>query len=215
MVRGAEAPTYYEPYKPIQAIATLKPLRGIPVPAGGNYTDKNGQQWICDEVDFERGVYVQRVHMENITRVESLNNAADWTTDKSQFTGSLSVKGAVGRRCLLTHGASGIWFNNADLYCGIGYPTLFVIGGNRSKFGDTVASCNEYLSRLNAVSPVNMTYAMETPIETPLTETELAAYRTLHTNKPNTTILNDGGAHMAVEYTADTKLYIDNKLAGK
>lgn len=204
--------TAYEPYKPAQTIEITHPLRGIPVTSGGNYTDSNGQQWICDEVDLERGVYVQRVHTENITRVESLNNAVDWTTDKSQFTGSLSVKGAVGRRCLLTHGASGIWFNNADLYCGIGYPTLFVIGGNRSKFGDTVASCNEYLSRLNAVSPVNMTYAMENPIETPLTETELAAYRSLRTYKPNTTILNDSGTHMTVEYTADTKLYIDNKI---
>lgn len=203
--------TEFAPYEG-QSLATSHTIRGIPVTSGGNYTDSNGQQWICDEIDFERGVLVQRVHTENITRVESLNNAVDWTTDKSQFTGSLSVKGAVGRRCLLTHGASGIWFNNADLYCGIGYPTLFVIGGNRSKFGDTVASCNEYLSRLNAVSPVNMTYAMETPIETPLTETELAAYRTLHTNKPNTTILNDSGAHMTVEYTADTKLYIDNKI---
>lgn len=36
-------------------------LHGIPVASGGNYTDKNGQQWICDEIDFERGKYVQRV----------------------------------------------------------------------------------------------------------------------------------------------------------
>lgn len=28
----------------------------------GNYTDDTGQQWICDEVDLERGVYVQRVY---------------------------------------------------------------------------------------------------------------------------------------------------------
>lgn len=210
-IERGNAATAYEPYKGV-SVSIQRGLHGIPVTSGGNYTDEKGQQWICDEVDLERGVFVQRVHMENITRVESLNNAADWTIDKSQFTGSLSVKGAVGRRCLLTHGASGIWFNNADLYCGIGYPTLFVIGGNRTKFGDTVASCNEYLSRLNAVSPVNMTYAMETPIETPLTETELAAYRSLRTYKPNTTILNDSGAHMTVEYTADTKLYIDNKI---
>ena len=27
-------------------------LPGIPVDAGGNYTDANGQQWICDEIDF-------------------------------------------------------------------------------------------------------------------------------------------------------------------
>lgn len=51
------------------------------------------------------------------------------------------------------------------------------------------------------------------PIETPLSETEIAAYRALHTNKPHTTILSDSGAHMAVEYVADTKLYIDKKIA--
>ena len=55
-------------------------------------------------------------------------------------------------------------------------------------------------------------YLLANPIETPLSETEIAAYRALHTNKPNTTILNDSGAHMAVAYTADTKLYIDNLL---
>jgi hypothetical protein len=56
-------------------------------------------------------------------------------------------------------------------------------------------------------------YPMADPIETPLSEAEIAAYRDLHTYKPNTTILNDSGAHMKVEYAADTKLYIDNKFA--
>ena len=36
-------------------------LPGIPINSGGNYTDADGQQWICDEVDFARGVYVQRI----------------------------------------------------------------------------------------------------------------------------------------------------------
>lgn len=36
-------------------------LPGIPVTSGGNYTDENGQQWVCDEVDFTSGKYVQRV----------------------------------------------------------------------------------------------------------------------------------------------------------
>ena len=30
-------------------------LPGIPVASGGNYTDLQGQQWVCDEVDLERG----------------------------------------------------------------------------------------------------------------------------------------------------------------
>lgn len=36
-------------------------LPGIPVVSGGNYTDQSGQQWVCDEVDLERGVKVQRI----------------------------------------------------------------------------------------------------------------------------------------------------------
>jgi hypothetical protein len=37
-------------------------------------------------------------------------------------------------------------------------------------------------------------------------------YAELHTYKPNTTIINDVGAIMEVEYVADTKAYIDNKF---
>lgn len=42
-------------------INTPNVLCGIPVDTGGNYTDSTGQQWICDEIDFERGMYVQRI----------------------------------------------------------------------------------------------------------------------------------------------------------
>ena len=42
-------------------IQTPNGLPGIPVDSGGNYTDADGQQWVCDEVDFARGVYVQRI----------------------------------------------------------------------------------------------------------------------------------------------------------
>lgn len=43
------------------ALQTPNGLPGIPVTSGGNYTDPQGQQWVCDEVDLERGVKVQRV----------------------------------------------------------------------------------------------------------------------------------------------------------
>ena len=53
----------YEPYHDEQLLTLQTPngLPGIPVTSGGNYTDPTGQQWICDEVDLERGVKVQRV----------------------------------------------------------------------------------------------------------------------------------------------------------
>ena len=42
-------------------LQTPNGLPGIPVTSGGNYTDPTGRRWVCDEVDLERGVRVQRV----------------------------------------------------------------------------------------------------------------------------------------------------------
>ena len=55
---------------------------------------------------------------------------------------------------------------------------------------------------------------MQTPIETPLAE-ELPVYKTLQTYKPTTIITNDENAYMKVDYVADTKNYIDNKIDNK
>ena len=52
-----------------------------------------------------------------------------------------------------------------------------------------------------------------TPIETPLSAEEIAAYKQLKTNYPNTTITNDENAYMSAEYVIDTKTYIDNLVA--
>lgn len=54
--------TAYSPYREqLLTLPTPNGFPGIPVASGGNYTDPQGQQWVCDEVDLERGVKVQRV----------------------------------------------------------------------------------------------------------------------------------------------------------
>ena len=67
IIGGALKPVVYqsdngtwEPFK--QQLSTLQipnPLRGIPVKSHGNYTDAEGQQWMCDYIDREHGKYVQ------------------------------------------------------------------------------------------------------------------------------------------------------------
>jgi hypothetical protein len=76
----------------------------------------------------------------------------------------------------------------------------------------TVDELVAYLAeRYNAGDPVTVYYALAAPIETPLTEEQLAAFREIRTAKPNTVVTNDGGAGMAVTYAADTKAYVDGE----
>ena len=65
--------TDYEPYhEQTLTLQTPNGLPGIPVSSGGNYTDASGQQWLCDEIDMERGVRVQRVDTTKLDPTKSL-----------------------------------------------------------------------------------------------------------------------------------------------
>ncbi len=62
MEYGAE-PTEWEQPGEVQVLSVRTPdgLRGIPVESDGTCTDSNGQNWLCDEIDFARGVIVKRI----------------------------------------------------------------------------------------------------------------------------------------------------------
>lgn len=120
----------YEPYREqLLTLPTPNGLPGIPVTSGGNYTDQNGQQWVCDEVDLERGVKVQRV-------------------DKTAFD---STKTLAEQNAILT-----------------------------------------------------------TPIETPLTPAEIAAYKALAAYAPDTVVQASDGAGVKLDYQRDVNLVVKN-----
>lgn len=122
--------TAYSPYREqLLTLPTPNGLPGIPVTSGGNYTDQNGQQWVCDEVDLERGVKVQRV-------------------DKAAFD---SAKTLVEQNAILA-----------------------------------------------------------TPVETPLTPAEIAAYKALTTYAPNTVVQAADGAGLKLDYQRDVNIAIKN-----
>ena len=147
LVEGTAA-AQYEPFKGTTAtVTTPNGLPGIPVSSGGNYTDANGQQWVCDEIDFARGVHVQRIGV-----IES--------------------------------------------YAGEAVSGLYMSSTGELTTGASVQ------------------YVLNAPVETPLSEEELTAYASLHTYRGNTTVSNDAGAWMDLEYVMDAKKYIDSIIAG-
>ena len=205
MIELGSTATAYEPYHEPQSMPITTPngLPGIPVTSGGNYADENGQQWICDEVDFGRGVYVQRIETYSFSGDEFIKNsgtypAGDNYTDETiryQYNLSNNVSGSD-YRVVCTHFASGRYSTNvACAYDGMIF--LFV---QSAKF-PTVNDFTDFLKKQKEKStPVEVSYILTTPIETPLTVDQLAAYKQLHTYKGTTIIDNDAGAYMSVKY---------------
>lgn len=206
-VELGDTSTQYESYKVAQTVELTHTLPGIPVTSGGNYTDSDGQQWICDEVDLERGVYVQRLNQ------LWFDGSEIWGTYdyQAKYLG-FSLSNALDETHSRTPGISNQFDNFKQsvedcIWVGVGNTSLYVITKEWSDKG-----LDAWKAHLNE-NPLCVIYPRLTPIETTLSETEIAAYRALHSNYPNTTVLNDSGAHMVVKYAADTKLYIDNKIA--
>lgn len=118
----------YEPYREqLLTLPTPNGLPGIPVTSGGNYTDQSSQQWVCDEVDLEKGMKVQRI-------------------DKAAF------------------------------------------------------DCTKTLAEQNAI--------LATPIETPLTPDEIAAYKAHTAYGPDTVVQAGDGAGVKLEYQRDVNIAI-------
>ena len=193
------------------SLSTPNGLPGIPVSSGGNYTDENGQQWICDEIDFGRGVYVQRIGRRELTGNEIW--FAEGTTDADGYIyiyTEIKPKFVDASMCShakwLDKAEGGTWddgfYTNSDPgYSASGYFEI-----------RTQMAIKEWKSYLQALyddgNPVVLQYALSIIKETDLSADELAAYRVLHTNTPTTTITNDEDCWMQAKYIADPENYI-------
>lgn len=192
----------YEPYK-AQTLTASTPngLPGIPVSSGGNYTDENGQQWICDEIDFARGVYVQRCLVGDSSKLKLHVEE----TNCNRYIGNIFSSPVLGTT-EMSKGVSMCNFTNIASWNTIDAVHYFYSGNG----------ANIWLPKTLDIETIkaNIVFigVLQTPIETALSDEELTAYAALHTNKSNTTVYNDAGAGLKLEYIADTKAYIDNKF---
>lgn len=186
--------TEYEPYKTSQNLVVQTPngLLGIPVKSGGNYTDKNGKQWVCDEINCAQSVYIQRIGK---TVVDGENIKFTASSDGKYW--NLPSKSSPG---ITSGGIISAFFNTGIFPANITNQFIFTKNESVSSYFATVDELNAFCVQKNMEgTPVEFYYTME-PIETPLSPEEIAAYKQLHTYNPNTTVINDAGAGMSVGY---------------
>lgn len=203
--------TVYEPYREqFLTLPTPTGLPGVPVASGGNYTDQNGQQWICDEVDLERGVKVQRVKSVDISSLDKsfwvFRNDIDANVSATRYSNKAVIidfrASAPAMSNILPAGVG----NVVNTFRLVATPLyLYQFNLDPSKF-PTVESWVEYLE----ANTVLIIYAPATPIETPLTPAEIAAYKAITAYAPDTVVQASDGAGIKLDYQRDVNLVVKN-----
>nr|DAJ42282.1 MAG TPA: hypothetical protein [Caudoviricetes sp.] len=180
-------------------LQTPNALPGIPVTSGGNYTDENGQQWVCDEVDLARGVYVQRVTKIKVT--SSLN----WQTSGQKVDRYFAwFAGTSATNVLCTHFSTTV---GSEVVGGAIANQNNLIGFAYAQKG--TSTLDEFKAFLDAKEVYVLT-SLATPVETALSAAEIAAYKALTTYAPTTVISTSGGAGATATYQRDVTIVIKN-----
>jgi hypothetical protein len=212
----------YEPYREqLLTLPTPNGLPGIPVTSGGNYTDSTGQQWVCDEVNLEKGVRVQRI-ASFVINAENANNffvTNDFTEITVATNARLSTPQKTNRedrldRCVFCEAlpwtkdtwaspvnAAGFFENDSvDLTIENSYLGLSEASTNAER---KTALVKYFTDR-----PCQVVYRIATPIETPLTPSEITAYKALTAYGPDTVVQAGDGAGVKLDYQRDVNLAI-------
>ena len=180
-------------------LQTPNALPGIPVTSGGNYTDENGQQWVCDEVDLARGVRVQRITKIKVT--SSLN----WQTSGQKVDRYFAwFAGTSATNVLCTHFSTTV---GSEAVGGAIANQNNLIGFAYAQKG--TSTLDEFKAFLDA-KDVYVWTSLATPVETALSAAEISAYKALTTYAPTTVISVSGGAGATVTYQRDVTIVIKN-----
>lgn len=180
-------------------LQTPNALPGIPVTSGGNYTDESGQQWVCDEVDLARGVYVQR-----ITKIK-LTSSMNWAKSGNKVDRYFATfNGTSATNVLCTHFSTSV---GSEVIGGAMTNLNYLIGFAYAEKGTT--TLDDFKAFLDA-NEVYVWTSLATPVETALSAAEISAYKALTTYSPTTTISVTDGAGAETKYQRDVTIVIKN-----
>ena len=225
----------------IYIISTPNGLAGVPVDSGGNYTDENGQQWVCDEIvryADGTGKYVQNVYTITVDGTETgdvLRYGKGGATENNFFfVVPLEIpkyhcnSTAIDRMKESNYIDYGIFKQlYSTHFTAYDYKTLQVNGLPGISYGwggvdhyeiriamgiDSEVNTVELFKEWCAANNPKVTYELATPIETELSAVEVAEIEKIKTLYPATNISNSDNCGMSVTYVIDLKNYIDKKV---
>lgn len=206
----------------LNIVIPVQGFYGIPVKSGGNYTDSRGQQWICDEFDYKRGKYIQRVRKVILNGSES----EKWwhyraSLSKSTFVASRTFEGTkIGNRtsiCNMFINKTGNVWDSEEKWI---YSDHYTNQNKYFNIPKTTASTLEGWKTWLSTHPLEVLYSLATPVEYDLTNEQVEQFKKLKSYYGTTYIDNDAtpACNMTAELVVDTKMYIDSKfttLAGQ
>ena len=210
--------TPYEPYKGLQSLTISTPtgLPGIPVDSDGNYTDVKGRQWASNSRDFDTNQCIEMIGIKQ--PVDAVYNSDESTNELLRFyvyvyDSSLNGTQESAYRfvlCDIVEVVSQFTERDHDVpvMAPYGHKDWLELRFWFPKSQYTPETAKEVLSRGHVL------YPLATPIKTPLSEEEIAAYRTLHTYDGATVVSTaEEVAGIEVHYVADGEKYIDRKIS--
>lgn len=198
-------------------LPTPNGLPGIPTTSGGNYTDPQGQQWVCDEVDLERGAKVQRIKILDLLDSSGFDNNGTWHIATKQFGAGTTYTPlkwfSPATKCLcntfpvqMSKYQTGTDAGLSIYYSGTGDTiTLKSALFNPKGQSATAAEAKAWFT----AHPTYLYVPIE-PIETPLTPAEIAAYKALTAYGPDTVVQASDGAGIKLDYQRDVNLVVKN-----
>lgn len=168
------------------AIRTPNGLPGIPVDYGGNYTDVEGRRRWSDIIDYNNGKKYQYV---NEVVVDGTN--VKFTANSANTHWNLPIDSAPRVRQIFNTQINKYFPNNVFLANAV-YDFIFTTSSKMEPYFETVEELNAFCVQKNTEgNPLTIMYVMDTPIETPLSEDEIAAYKAIHTYDGTTIIETD------------------------
>lgn len=211
MIRESDvADDTYEPYQEHSIILSDNTtLNGIPATRDGNYTDANGQQWVCDIKDYEHGKNVQSVGMHVFDGTETFSMSLSttgggkyflWNTDKDiKLVKNGEIKTNYFCSHLREYTSNYLWANDTDGFSGA--ISSAPIRLRLSSLGiETVAELKAKLKEWHDNgNPMALVYAKSVPIESDISDKEMLAAIALKSFNAVTHLFTNSDVQMIID----------------